>query len=275
MKESYDLVCPQGSTDSNCRHYENYEVAQPVGLITSGSNDYHRYGGINILGGIFYSKAGQRFDYSSGAVQMVFRTNTSIIGSVVYIQQNNIKPVMLNFSNYKWQRSTLYNYSGLDFGYRSAVLPTTYNGMHYQSITIGYSGTIEPNWPANIGGTVADNQITWRNEGPMNLAIENCSFFGRNSTEIDGMFSQSNIIKAATPGVFYFSGENIFNTQRGAKICYRYENGQLTNKPLWPWPMEQRIIDAMRYAGYPEDKIINVTADIEAMFGKIPDECRS
>ena len=27
----------------------------------------------------------------------------------------------------------------------------------------------------------------------------------------------------------------------GANIIYEYENGQLTNKPLWPWPMEDRI----------------------------------
>ena len=27
----------------------------------------------------------------------------------------------------------------------------------------------------------------------------------------------------------------------GAEVLYRYENGVLTNKPLWPWPMEDRI----------------------------------
>lgn len=29
---------------------------------------------------------------------------------------------------------------------------------------------------------------------------------------------------------------------------YRYENGALTNKPLWPRPMNQRAIDAMTRA---------------------------
>ena len=28
---------------------------------------------------------------------------------------------------------------------------------------------------------------------------------------------------------------------RGAHLYYRYENGKLTDKPLWPWPMNQRI----------------------------------
>lgn len=35
-----------------------------------------------------------------------------------------------------------------------------------------------------------------------------------------------------------------------ATILYRCENGKLTDRPLWPWPMNQRIIDAMNLAGY-------------------------
>jgi hypothetical protein len=29
--------------------------------------------------------------------------------------------------------------------------------------------------------------------------------------------------------------------ERGAHIYYRYENGKLTDRPLWPWPMNDRI----------------------------------
>jgi hypothetical protein len=28
----------------------------------------------------------------------------------------------------------------------------------------------------------------------------------------------------------------------GAQVLYRYEGGALTEVPLWPWPMEQRIL---------------------------------
>jgi len=35
------------------------------------------------------------------------------------------------------------------------------------------------------------------------------------------------------------SGEG--GTYLGAEVLYRYEDGKLTNKPLWPWPMEERI----------------------------------
>jgi hypothetical protein len=27
----------------------------------------------------------------------------------------------------------------------------------------------------------------------------------------------------------------------GAQVLYRYKNGVLSNEPLWPWPMEDRI----------------------------------
>lgn len=31
--------------------------------------------------------------------------------------------------------------------------------------------------------------------------------------------------------------------QMGAEVLYRYQDGELTNIPLWPWPMEERIFD--------------------------------
>jgi len=42
----------------------------------------------------------------------------------------------------------------------------------------------------------------------------------------------------------------LLNTRGGASVLYRYENGKLTDKPLWPWPMNQRIIDAMKLVCY-------------------------
>jgi hypothetical protein len=59
---------------------------------------------------------------------------------------------------------------------------------------------------------------------------------------------------------------------QGARVCKRYVNGSLTNQPLWPWPMNQRIIDAMTVAG----KIpVDVTKTMEEIFGPIPRVCRS
>ncbi len=39
----------------------------------------------------------------------------------------------------------------------------------------------------------------------------------------------------------YLLGPTSSVSGKGATILYQYQNGQLTNTPLWPWPMEDRI----------------------------------
>jgi hypothetical protein len=55
-------------------------------------------------------------------------------------------------------------------------------------------------------------------------------------------------------------------------ICKRYVNGTLTQEPLWPMPITQRLIDAMTQAGVAP---VNVTATMESLFGPIPQQCRT
>lgn len=43
------------------------------------------------------------------------------------------------------------------------------------------------------------------------------------------------------PAALKGEGEN--GTNIGAEVLYEYENGILTGVPLWPWPMEERIVD--------------------------------
>ena len=59
------------------------------------------------------------------------------------------------------------------------------------------------------------------------------------------------------------AGEN--GSDIGANICYRYENGILTDIPLWPWPMADRI---------KEELGIDVMAELEQLFGPIPEKCK-
>lgn len=75
-------------------------------------------------------------------------------------------------------------------------------------------------------------------------------------------------------------------TGPGAKLCKRWVNGQVTNEPLWPWPMNQRIKDATASAGAYngpcptcvggrlQRSATDVTADIETLLGPIPSTCR-
>jgi len=72
---------------------------------------------------------------------------------------------------------------------------------------------------------------------------------GRNLTTIGG--SEPHFGKGDVANILWVEGEEgpaawrkMFNKEppkRGAHLYYRYENGKLTRKPLWPWPMNDRI----------------------------------
>jgi hypothetical protein len=53
-------------------------------------------------------------------------------------------------------------------------------------------------------------------------------------------------------------------------ICHRYVDGQLTNQPLWPWPMNQRIKDALVQSGRAP---VDITQTMEELLGSIPQVC--
>jgi hypothetical protein len=105
--------------------------------------------------------------------------------------------------------------------------------------------------------------------GSTNLHASDITSFGGASSTIQTVWSPSNIWSGASPAA-YSAGENIFNTTRGANLCYQYQNGNLTNQPLWPWPMNQRIKDALVQSGRAS---VDITAAIRGMFGAIPSAC--
>ncbi|HXM76659.1 MAG TPA: hypothetical protein VN971_07780, partial [Thermoanaerobaculia bacterium] len=80
--------------------------------------------------------------------------------------------------------------------------------------------------------------------GATNLRASNISAFGASPSVIESTWAMSNVLPGVSPAAVYAGGENLFNASRGANLCYAYQNGNLTNQPLWPWPMNQRIIDA-------------------------------
>lgn len=55
-------------------------------------------------------------------------------------------------------------------------------------------------------------------------------------------------------------------------LCKRLVGRQLTETPLWPWPMEQRISAALVAAGRPA---YSVTASVEATLGPLPAACKT
>ena len=64
--------------------------------------------------------------------------------------------------------------------------------------------------------------------------------------------------------------------------CKRVVDGVLTTAPLWPWPMNQRIKDAiiqsntyLEAEGRVARPVVDVTADLEALLGPIPTSCKT
>jgi hypothetical protein len=84
----------------------------------------------------------------------------------------------------------------------------------------------------------------------------------------------ANRIDVDTISAMNSAGANPFQptSGNGARMCFRYVNRVLTSTPLWPWPMNQRIIEAMRVAGKTP---VDVTRTLEEIFGPIPSGCRS
>jgi hypothetical protein len=64
------------------------------------------------------------------------------------------------------------------------------------------------------------------------------------------------------------TGKTIWEQVPG--ICKRYINGTLTTTPLWPWPMNQRIKEALVQSGRAP---VDVTQTIEGLLGPIPQAC--
>jgi hypothetical protein len=106
---------------------------------------------------------------------------------------------------------------------------------------------------------------------PADLSAVNVTSFGGAGPAIGAGWQVTNSLQGSSPEGTYAPGENIFNTKRGADLCRRYRDGILTNDPLWPWPMNQRIVDALVRSGR---QPVDVTTTIERFFGKIPQECR-
>jgi hypothetical protein len=100
-----------------------------------------------------------------------------------------------------------------------------------------------------------------------NLIARNLTGIGGAASTFGSDWQKSSI----SEGSSLSSVDNVFTGKSGANICYRYKDRALTTEPLWPWPMNQRIMDAMRESGRAP---VDVTKTIESMFGPIPVKCK-
>ena len=100
-----------------------------------------------------------------------------------------------------------------------------------------------------------------------NLTARSLTGIASPSAYIDAQWDASDIELGETS----LKVDSIFAGSYGAQVCTRYKDRVLTSEPLWPWPMNQRIIDATLQSGR---KAVDVTATIESLFGPIPAYCK-
>jgi hypothetical protein len=138
-------------------------------------------------------------------------------------------------------------------------------------------GATDPHGPWTIKDVVAYTEQAKR---PFNIFaactncfINNTTEIGGNNSNIGSAWTQTNRKDYSTISAMNSDNAKPFQATagNGARVCFRYQNGTLTSTPLWPWPMNQRIIDAMRAASKTP---VDVTRTMEAIFGPIPSECR-
>lgn len=135
------------------------------------------------------------------------------------------------------------------------------------SVDIAHSGAyIQPGTHTNKRPYALYNLQTATGTG---LAIRNSTSIGGAGPYYGSEWKKSGL----SEGTSLSTVANPFTSSTsGANLCYRYQNGTLTNQPLWPWPMNQRIIDATAKSGR---AAVDVTKTIESMLGTIPAACRS
>ena len=116
-----------------------------------------------------------------------------------------------------------------------------------------------------------------------NLFLQSITQLGfQAANTIGGGWQQSNVKSYSNLAAITADSATPFRTSEsgnGAAMCYRSIKGVLQNgtggttmQKLWPWPMNQRIIDTLTREKRP---VIDVTATVEAMFGPIPAACKS
>ncbi len=108
-------------------------------------------------------------------------------------------------------------------------------------------------------------------DGATELSARNIASLGGGGAEIGKDWQTRDVLERPAPASAD-QGETIFVRPKGPDLCHRYIDGARTDEPLWPWPMNQRIIEATHQSGRGP---VDVTATMEALLGPIPSPCRS
>jgi hypothetical protein len=181
-------------------------------------------------------------------------------------------------ANSRYLGSLAYVEPGVD----ASKLPRLVFATQVENVTLE---NVVASWPAGSGEKDAFllGSCTYRSP-KVPCDASGWGLVGRNLTALGGrlrvasspkQWEINNAVEAASPSALYGSSSaSVFlpGEKGGAALCYQYRDGVLTKTPLWPWPMNDRIKEAMVQAGR---EPVDVTRTIEQLFGPIPAACRS
>ncbi|MGE5278306.1 MAG: hypothetical protein ACM3SU_15015 [Acidobacteriota bacterium] len=182
-------------------------------------------------------------------------------------------------ANSRYLGSIAYVPPGMD----TSLLPRLVFVTQVEGISLENVMTWWPVSPSDKEAVLLGNCTARAPEVPCNssnpgLVVRNLTAFG-GRIRIAGLtatqWRTTGLVEAVSPMALYGkSGASIFapGDKGGASLCYQYRDGVLTRTPLWPWPMNDRIKEAMVQAGR---EPVDVTKTIESLFGPIPAACRS
>jgi len=156
--------------------------------------------------------------------------------------------------------------------------------IFYTTADQTFTNAIGVSWMSKVSNFTFENLIVYSehshfdvlglynsSEGGDNLQARHVTAIGPANKVIASDWNTSNIYVANDATELIKVNGHIMKSinGNGATVVNRYVEGELTNEPLWPWPMNQRIIDAMILAGY---EPVDVTKTVfELGGGTMPD----
>jgi chondroitinase B-like protein len=153
---------------------------------------------------------------------------------------------------------------------------TAYAGEEFRGWTLrntikDFVAIAPPNYP-NFGSLRSFSLYSSPQIAGNNTIINSVGISGqRGSCESQGWNGCTTGIRwGTTIAAAIGAGKSIWTEVPG--ICKQYVNGQLTNTPLWPWPMNQRIKDALVQSGRAP---VDITQTMEELLGPIPQACKT
>jgi hypothetical protein len=192
--------------------------------------------------------------------------NLRMLGSLGYVKATD-----------RWR------YNGVQVGPVSLLRAPGANGFNFSDAQLRHVALVIS--PSNLAfNTTMGFHLGHHTERATGLVVANTtSIRGRKGDIIDGAWGGGN----RSAGTSLGEVPNPWTTTgSGANLCYRWNNRVMTDEPLWPWPMNDRIKAATEMAGAysgpcpgcvggrARRSATDVTADVDVLLGRIPSHCQ-